>query len=305
MRSTPRFRRSGWQCPTPSTDAAVAGVSTYVIGDIQGCDQELQALLQKIAFNPARDRLWVTGDLVNRGPQSLAVLRRLRQLGSALSIVLGNHDLHLLACRMVKTIKPRKRDTIADVLAAPDCDELLDWLRAQPLLHHDSALGLTMVHAGLAPQWTLEEALGYAAEIHVLLRGDNCREFLAAMYGDEPARWRNSLAGLERARLITNCLTRMRFVTPDGALNLRAKGAPGPNTPDLLPWFAVPGRKSAAHRVVFGHWSTLRLSPEEEQRYGVIPLDTGAVWGGELTAWCVETDRRYRVQGSGVWEAED
>ena len=280
-------------------------MSTYVIGDIQGCDRELQALLQEVAFDPAHDRLWLTGDLVNRGPQSLAVLRRLRKLGSAATIVLGNHDLHLLACRMVKTVKPRKRDTLADVLAAPDCDELLDWLRTQPLLHHDKTLGLTMVHAGLAPQWTLEEALGYAAEIHVLLSGENCREFLAAMYGDQPARWRNSLTGLERARLITNCLTRMRFLTPDGELNLRAKGAPSPDTRDLLPWFAVPGRKNAAHRVVFGHWSTLRLSAEEEQRYRVIPLDTGAVWGGELTAWCVETGRRFQVQGSGSSDTAD
>jgi len=280
-------------------------VSTFVVGDIQGCDRELQTLLEKTGFDPARDRLWLTGDLVNRGPQSLAVLRRVKALGDAATVVLGNHDLHLLACWMVKTVKPRKRDTLSDVLAAPDCDELLHWLRQQPLLHHDPALALTMVHAGLAPQWTLDDALAYAAEIHVLLRGDTCKEFLAAMYGDQPARWRNSLTGLERARLITNYLTRMRFLSPDGELNLRAKGAPSAEARELVPWFAVPGRKTAAQRIVFGHWSTLRLSAEEEQRHGVVPLDTGAVWGGELTAWCVENGRRFQVTGSGSWEGDD
>lgn len=280
-------------------------MSTFVIGDIQGCDRELQTLLDRTGFEPARDRLWLTGDLVNRGPQSLAVLRRVKALGDAATVVLGNHDLHLLACWLVKTVKPRKRDTLSDVLSAPDCDELLNWLRLQPLLHHDPALGLTMVHAGLAPQWTLDDALAYAAEIHVLLRGDGCREFLAAMYGDQPARWRNSLTGLERARLITNYLTRMRFLSPDGELNLRAKGAPSAETGDLVPWFAVPGRKTAGQRIVFGHWSTLRLNADEERRHGVVPLDTGAVWGGELTAWCVENGRRFQVTGSGNREGDD
>lgn len=280
-------------------------MSTFVVGDIQGCDRELQSLLEKIAFDPAQDRLWLTGDLVNRGPDSLAVLRRVKALGRAATVVLGNHDLHLLACWKVKTVKPRKRDTLTEVLGAPDCDELMEWLRCQPLLHYDQTLNLAMVHAGLPPPWTLEEALACAAEIHVLLRGNHCEEFLAAMYGDQPARWRHSLTGLERARFITNCLTRMRFLSPDGELNLRAKGAPSAESRELVPWFAASARKSGDSRIVFGHWSTLRLSPAEEQRYKVIPLDTGAVWGGELTAWCAETGQRAQVTGSGSPDGDD
>jgi len=273
-------------------------LSTYVIGDVQGCYGDLVALLEKIRFDPTQDRLWLTGDLVNRGPQSLAVLRYVRQLGKSAVVVLGNHDLHLLACRMVPAVKPRRRDTLDDILRAPDCDELLDWLRCQPLLHHDVRLGLTMVHAGLPPQWRLEDAISYASEVEILLRNNTCSAFLAAMYGDLPNRWSNDLAGMERSRFIVNCLTRMRFLTREGDIELRAKGAPDRKNNHLLPWFAVPMRHHQDEKIVFGHWSTLHLSSDDEARYNVVALDTGAVWGGELTAWCVETNQRFQVSGS-------
>ena len=272
-------------------------MAIWVVGDVQGCLADLDALLEKIRFDPSRDRLWLTGDLVNRGPDSLGVLRRVKGLGKAALTVLGNHDLHLLACRHVPHQKPKHKDTFGDVLAAPDCDELLEWLRHQPLLHHDASRGLTLVHAGLAPDWTLALAKACAAEAEAVLRGPEFRTFLAAMYGNLPARWDPALAGLDRLRFIVNCFTRIRFVSGDGALDLLAKGAPG-SVPALLPWFAAPGRRSKRQRVVFGHWSTLRLTPSEEARHRVVPLDTGAIWGGTLTAWCPGTGERVEIPGS-------
>lgn len=271
---------------------------TLVVGDVQGCHADLLALLDKVGFDRAQDQLWLTGDLVNRGPQSLAVLRYVKQLGKAARIVLGNHDLHLLACRMVPTAKPRKRDTLDEILRAPDCDELIDWLRQQPLLHHSPELKLTMVHAGLPPQWCVEDAIGYAAEIELLLRNNTCTTFLAGMYGDQPRRWHEDLRGIDRSRYIVNSLTRIRYVTRDGELDLKAKGAPERQPNNLVPWFAAAQRRSQPQRVVFGHWSTLALSPDEETMHNVVALDTGAVWGGALSAWCVETGERFTVRGS-------
>ena len=272
-------------------------MATWVIGDVQGCLADLDGLLAKIRFDPGRDRLWLTGDLVNRGPDSLGVLRRVKGLGEAALTVLGNHDLHLLACRFVPHNKPKHKDTFGDVLRAPDCDELLDWLRRQPLLHHDAGRALTLVHAGLAPAWTLATAKACAAEAEAVLRGPDFRNFLAGMYGNLPARWSPALTGIERLRFIVNCLTRIRFVSRDGELDLQAKGAPG-SVPGLVPWFGLSGRRSQRQRVVFGHWSTLRLTREEEARYRVVPLDTGAIWGGTLTAWEAGSGQRVEIPGS-------
>ena len=279
-------------------------MATWVVGDVQGCLADLDALLAKIRFDPARDRLWLTGDLVNRGPDSLGVLRRVKSLGDSALTVLGNHDLHLLACHHLPQLKPKHKDTFNDVLEAPDREELLGWLRCQPLLHHDRRLALTMVHAGLAPDWTLRMAKACAAEVESVLRGPDFRTFLAGMYGNLPARWDPALAGLERLRFILNCFTRIRFVSTGGELDLQAKGAPG-SVPGLVPWFAMPGRLSRRHRVVFGHWSTLRLTTAEETRYKVVPLDTGAIWGGTLTAWEAASGQRVQIPGSVTLPLDD
>ncbi|MSQ67398.1 MAG: symmetrical bis(5'-nucleosyl)-tetraphosphatase [Gammaproteobacteria bacterium] len=255
------------------------------------------SLLGQVKFDPLQDQLWLTGDLVNRGPRSLAVLRFVKSLGSAATVVLGNHDLHLLARHYVGTLKERRRDTLNDVLNAPDRDDLMEWLRQQPLLHHDAHLSLTMVHAGLPPQWSLEQAQALALEVETQLQGPMVSELLAGMYGDLPTRWHPELTGAARLRYILNGFTRIRFVTRQGELNLQAKGSPKEHAPRLLPWFAVSQRASYPHRVVFGHWSTLRLSAAEENRYNVLPLDTGAIWGGELTAWCAESGARFQVRG--------
>lgn len=270
-------------------------MATWAIGDIQGCDAELGALLDAIDFDPTRDRLWLVGDLVNRGPASLAVLRRIRALGACVVTVLGNHDLHLLACAHLPGAKPRRRDTFEDVLRAPDRDELLDWLRRQPLLHYDAHLDRVLVHAGLSPEWDLATALACAAEAEAALRGPDFVDFLAHMYGDEPDRWDPMRHGPARLRFITNCLTRMRYCAPDGRLEMNDKSEPTADKP-LLPWFAVPGRANADHGIVFGHWSTLRLPRARWREHHVYPLDSGAVWGGELSALCLEDDRLVQVR---------
>lgn len=262
-------------------------MATWAIGDIQGCHAEFQALLAHIGFDAARDRLWLVGDLVNRGPDSLATLRTVRALGERAVVTLGNHDLHLLAVAEAarrgsgRTLK--RRDTLDEVLAAPDRDELLTWLRTRPLLHHDAALGYTMLHAGLPPAWDLTTARACAAEVEAVLRGPGYADFLAAMYGDEPAHWSPALSGDERLRYTVNCLTRLRCVRADGGLDLRFKGDVPDAPPGLLPWFAHPDRRSRSLRVVFGHWSTLG-DPGAHAVHGVFPLDTGCVWGGSLSA---------------------
>lgn len=275
-------------------------MATYVVGDVQGCAREFDALLRALRFAPGPDRLWLVGDLVNRGPDSLAVLRRVRELGRHATTVLGNHDLHLLAVARIAGHRPRRRDTLEAVLAASDRDSLLDWLRRQPLLHHDAALGVTMVHAGLAPQWTIDDARACAAEVETALLDKIVLDrFLAAMYGDRPLGWSADLRGEERLRFITNCLTRMRYCHADGSLDLTAKGAPGsPRDDDLLPWYALPGRRSRGHPIVFGHWSTLRMDGAARREYGVDPLDTGAVWGGRLSALRLEDRVTFSVTSS-------
>lgn len=270
-------------------------MATYAIGDIQGCDDEFAALLAHIRFDPQVDRLWLVGDLVNRGPASLAVLRRVHGLAAQVTMVLGNHDLHLLACAYAG-VAPRRKDTLNEVLAAPDRDELLNWLRCQPLLHHDPTLGYAMVHAGVLPQWDLATAAALAREVEQVLAGPDFSGFLAAMYGNEPARWDPALRGTARLRFITNCLTRIRYCGPDGYVDLNEKGAPSAAHGALLPWFAAPARASRAVPIVFGHWSTLHLSDAESAAANVVALDTGAVWGGELSALRLEDGRRYAVR---------
>ena len=260
-------------------------MAVYAIGDVQGCYDELMGLLDEIHFDQVRDTLWFAGDLVNRGPDSLRVLRFVHGLGDNAITVLGNHDLHLLA--LAEGFERRHRsDTPDEILNAPDRDELLTWLRHQPLIHHDEDLGFTMVHAGLPPQWDLALAQQCAAEVENALRGDNYQEFLANMYGNEPDTWNENLQGWDRLRFITNCFSRLRFCNADGKLCLKSKGEPGTQPPGYLPWFEVPGRKSQSQRLVFGHWSTLGLY----RNNNVYSLDTGCLWGGLLTAMHLDSD---------------
>ena len=272
-------------------------MATYAIGDLQGCHREFEALLHHTDFSAQRDRLWLVGDLVNRGPQSAAVLRSVMALGDCVVTVLGNHDLHLLACAYVDTVKPRRRDTLDEILHAPDREAMLAWLRRQPLLHHDAALNYTLVHAGLPPQWDLDLALRCAQEVEDCLRGPQFVDFLAHMYGDEPAHWHNTLTGHARLRYITNSLTRIRYCTADGSIDLKDKGEPAAGS-GLTPWFAMPSRASRSLRIVFGHWSTLRVAPAQWPTLGVYPLDTGAVWGGQLTAMRLEDGALFQVDST-------
>lgn len=254
-------------------------MATYAIGDIQGCYDDLRRLLDRLAFDPLRDKLWLVGDLVNRGPDSVQVLRFVKGLGQQAVTVLGNHDLHLLA---VVAGNPRhaRKSNLHGVLEAPDRDELMHWLRHRPLLHRDTKLGFTLVHAGLPPQWDIAQALACASELEEVLRGPNHREYLHSMYGNEPGRWSDDLSGVERLRFITNCLTRLRYCDAEGNLALKEKGAPGTQPAPWMPWFAVPRRASRDERIVFGHWSTLGYFA----RHNVWALDSGCLWGGGLTA---------------------
>jgi bis(5'-nucleosyl)-tetraphosphatase (symmetrical) len=261
-------------------------VAVYAIGDIQGCLDELLALLEQIAFNPNKDRLWFAGDLVNRGPNSLETLQFVRGLGERAITVLGNHDLHLLALAEGERRYSSKFDTLRPILQSPERDALLSWLRHRPLLHHDPELGYTLVHAGLPPQWSISEAQLYAGELESILRGENYRDFLNVMYGNKPKKWRPTLVGMKRLRFITNCLTRLRFCSAKGKLDLQHKGPIGTQDEGLLPWFRVPGRASQHQRILFGHWSTLQLCSENN----VYPLDSGCLWGGALTALRIDVD---------------
>jgi bis(5'-nucleosyl)-tetraphosphatase (symmetrical) len=258
-------------------------VTRYAIGDLQGCDEELDALLKRLKFSADRDRLWFVGDLVNRGPASLAALRRVRALGDNAVVVLGNHDLHLLAVAS-GVHRRRKSDTLDAVLAAPDRDALLEWLITRPLAYAEA--GDLLVHAGLVPQWTVALTLSLADEVSRALRRDP-RALFEHMYGNEPERWREDLSGAERLRFTINVLTRLRVCTADGRVDLAMKGAPPPPPSPLRPWFVHPRRLSRDARIIFGHWSALGLVRE----HGVIGLDTGCVWGGALSAVDLDTER--------------
>lgn len=252
-------------------------MAVYAIGDIQGCYDEFRRLLDVLDFSPGRDRLWLTGDLVNRGPGSLATLRFVRGLGADAITVLGNHDLHLLA--VANGGRLRKGDTLAEVLDAPDRDELLAWLSGRPLLHEDRTLRFSMVHAGLPPQWDLAQARLEARAVEAAL-AQAPGPFLAAMYGDEPDRWLPGLQGAERLRFAVNCFTRLRYCSNDGRLLLKLKCAPEAAPAGAVPWFAASRRLSRGERIIFGHWSTLGYRVAND----TYSLDTGCVWGGELTA---------------------
>lgn len=265
-------------------------MATYAIGDIQGCYDELRRLLDAIGFDPLKDRLWCVGDLVNRGPDSLSVLRFIRALGPQAVVVLGNHDLHLLALAAGNP-KHGKKSTLDEVLAAPDRDELIHWLRYRPVMHVSEKKGFALIHAGLPPQWDLAQAQACARELEGVLRGPDHREFLYAMYGNEPARWSADLTGIERLRFITNCFTRLRYCTTDGALRLNDKGALGSQPKGVLPWYAVPNRATARERIIFGHWSTLGYRNE----HNTWSLDSGCLWGGSLTALRVHLRKRIKV----------
>lgn len=264
---------------------------TYAIGDVQGCYTEMMRLLDHVCFDPAHDRLWLVGDVVNRGPDSLPVLRYIRSLGDSAVMVLGNHDLHLLAIASSTAARRSKDASLFQVLDAPEAAELLDWLRCQPLLHHDADLGFTMIHAGLPPQWDLVMAQACAREVEQVLRGEEYAAFFAHMYGDEPALWSGQLSGWERLRFITNCLTRLRYCDQQGRLALQPKGAPGTQPESLWPWFDLPDRRSRDMRIVFGHWSTLGCHFDD----GVFALDSGCLWGGHLTALRLEDMEAFSV----------
>ena len=261
-------------------------MAVYAIGDIQGCFDELQSLLQLIRFNSDCDRLWFAGDLVNRGPKSLDTLRFIRDLGSNAVSVLGNHDLHLLAIASGNCTRTG-RDSLDAILEAPDREELLRWLRHRPLMHYDPSLNFALLHAGLPPQWTISAAATHAHEVEQVLRNDDeYRDFFHEMYGNKPKRWSDDLAGMDRLRFITNCFTRLRFCTPKGKLRLKEKGPPGSQKdPKALPWFDVPARASLGTRIVFGHWSTLGYLA----RNNVWAIDTGCLWGGKLTLLRIDT----------------
>lgn len=267
-------------------------MARYAVGDLQGCFTPLRHLLDRVRFDPARDQLWSVGDVVNRGPQSLECLRFVVGLGPAVRVVLGNHDLHLLA--VAEGIEPFKRsDTFQDILEAPDRDELLGWLRRQPLLYRDPCGDYAMVHAGLAPQWTLEQAQALADEVAAVLRGDGFREYLRGMYGNEPDCWDETLTGVTRWRVITNYLTRLRFCTRRGAMDLHSKEGPGTAPAGFMPWFDVPERRSAGRALIFGHWAALL---GRAQRDDVFALDTGCVWGGHLTLFNLDTREYFRCE---------
>jgi bis(5'-nucleosyl)-tetraphosphatase (symmetrical) len=267
-------------------------MATYAIGDIQGCFDELQMLLDKIGFSAGRDRLWFVGDLVNRGPKSLETLRFVNGLGEAAQVVLGNHDLHLVMCAEGFG-RAHREDTLQAVLEAPDRDVLISWLRAQPLCRVEGEYA--MVHAGLLPQWSITQAQDLSDEVSAALAGLDFRRFLAHMWGSKPAAWEDDLSGWERLRVIVNAMTRMRFCSSDGVIDFSAKGPPENAPPGLLPWFAVPSRKSATHTMVCGHWSALGF----RQQPKLLALDSGCLWGGSLTAVRLEDRRVFQLACAG------
>jgi bis(5'-nucleosyl)-tetraphosphatase (symmetrical) len=271
-------------------------MALYAIGDIQGCGAAFDALLKKISFRPSRDRLWLVGDLVNRGQESLRVVRRVMALGRSVTCVLGNHDLHLLA-----TVAGKRElgpaDTFGEVLGAPDAEDIIDWLRRRPLMHYDSTVRRVLVHAGIPPVWTIAQARAPARDVEELLRGRRWRASLRTMYGNEPTAWSRKLDMTERRRFTINALTRMRYCDRRGRLDFSESGPPGSQPKGLMPWFDVPERRSSNMHIVFGHWSSLGLM----RRRDVTALDSGCVWGGSLTALRLDKPARpVRINCTGT-----
>ncbi|HET8693865.1 MAG TPA: symmetrical bis(5'-nucleosyl)-tetraphosphatase [Aquabacterium sp.] len=261
----------------------------YLVGDLQGCSQPLERLLATLDFSPSRDTLYVLGDLVNRGPDSLGVLRRLRDLGASAVCLLGNHDLHLLAVAH-GVRKPHRSDTLDSILLSDGREAWLDWLRQRPLAVQDH--GWLMVHAGVVPQWDAAQTLALANEVQAMLRSSDLHDFLTQMYGNEPSRWSDSLTGVERWRCVVNSLTRLRFCTEDGTMDFLTKDGADGAPAGYLPWFDIPGRRTAGTPIAFGHWSTLGLINRDD----LMALDTGCVWGGHLTAVRVDGTTREVIQ---------
>lgn len=270
-------------------------MATYAVGDIQGCLQPLQALLERVHFDPVSDRLWLVGDLVNRGPDSLGTLRYLHAMRDSLVVVLGNHDLHFLATVWHREFR-KKHDTFQEIYDAPDHDLLVNWLRRQKLAHHDPATGTVLVHAGIPPQWPLELAMTLAAEVEAVLQDDSrIGDYLLHMYGNKPKIWDDALNGQDRLRVITNYFTRMRFCNADGKLQLKAKSGPDKAPEGFAPWFTHPGRTLDKHRIIFGHWAALE---GRSTHPNAIALDTGCVWGGAMTLYNLDSGEYHRCDCS-------
>lgn len=257
---------------------------TYVIGDIQGCYEEFATLLDQIDFQTGRDRLWLVGDLINRGPDNVSVVRRVMEMGDAAITVLGNHDLHFLAIHRGGH-SPNRADTLEDLLSWRRVDDVSDWFRHRRMLHLDKALGFVMVHAGIPHLWSVDEAAEYAGEVEEVIRGPLCGKFFREMYGNEPDHWRDDWEGMSRWRVITNYLTRMRLIHPDGRLDFSHKGSLQDAPPGLLPWFELTAVTEPTQKIVFGHWAALEGHTGYER---IIALDTGCVWGRSLTALCLD-----------------
>lgn len=261
-------------------------MTDYAIGDIQGCYERMRDVLGKVDFSPSRDRLWVAGDLINRGPSSLETLRYIEGLGSSAVVVLGNHDLHMLAVALGGH-PPKRKDTLSDILDAPDHDRLVAWLRQQNLAVRDEGRNLVMVHAGIPHVWSVDQAMACAREVEAVIRGDGAGDYFAHMYGNQPAAWDERLEGMDRWRVITNYFTRMRFIADDGSLELTAKESADHAPEGYAPWFEY--RRPDTVRVVFGHWAALEGQTGSDQFIG---LDTGCVWGGALTMMNLDTGEK-------------
>jgi len=270
-------------------------VATYAIGDLQGCYDELIALLDTINFDKNKDQLYFVGDLINRGPDSLKTLRFVRQLGTSAMTVLGNHDLHLLAIANGQEQYLHPGDSFEDILNAADKDTLLTWLRKQPLIHQHKEPAFTILHAGLPPQWETGQAYEYAKEVEAALNADDCKKYFAEMYGKQPDIWSDKLEGWERLRFITNCLTRLRYCDAAGRLDFKEKQAPGTQAPGLHPWFEIEHRLSRKDKIIFGHWASLRDYKQDYKALNVYPTDMGCVWGGDLLAFRLEDERLFSV----------
>ncbi len=266
-------------------------MSTYAIGDLQGCLEPLLELLDKLNFNSSKDSLWFTGDLINRGPDSLKTLRYIMSLGDKAISVLGNHDLHFLAVAAGHNRRD-SRDTFDSLLAAPDLNDLVAWLRSRPLIHYDQSRNMALIHAGLPPQWSIADAITYAHEIEDLLLNSNYQQLLGNMYGNSPTQWNNELKGEDRYRFIINCFTRMRYCTADGHLDFKYKNSPGTQAESLLPWFNLDARNNIDTVILFGHWSTLGFNHEQN----TFALDSGCLWGGTLTALNVDNKKTISVK---------
>lgn len=268
-------------------------MTIYAVGDIQGCLSPLKKLLEKVSFNPSYDQLWSTGDIVNRGPESLGTMRFLKSLGDAFRMVLGNHDLHLLAiargCR-----KATVKDSLDDIVLCNDVEELINWLQKQPILIHEH--GYTLVHAGIPPHWSLTTALRRAAEVEAVLRSNQANNFFSNMYGNQPSRWRSEQQEQDQLRVITNYLTRMRFCDTDGNMELDCKLEPERGPPGYLPWYAHKNRKTAKEKIIFGHWASLNGRNCGEKLF---PLDTGCVWGKQLRLLNLSTGNYTHCDCSG------